>query len=65
MGCGVTKNLDESCGPNYVNCPISYLDVAQPAPSAEYAVRWRQGVKDYYGSRRAKKAAVRAALRAA
>lgn len=37
------KSMDESCGPNYYDCPISYLDKAN-APVG-YAEAWRAEVR--------------------
>lgn len=41
MGWGY-KNMDESCGPNYYDCPISYLDKASEPTG--YAIAWRAEV---------------------
>lgn len=40
------KDLDETCGPNEVNCPMAYLDQAGPAEG--YAVDWRERVREYH-----------------
>ena len=42
------KPIDESMGPCYHDCPVSLLDKADPA-TTEYAIRWRERVRDYKG----------------
>lgn len=37
------KGMDESMGPYYYNCPLSYLDMA-PVQNAE----WREKVREYF-----------------
>lgn len=37
------KDMDETCGPYEVNCPLSYLAMT-PAPKGQYAVEWRRRV---------------------
>jgi hypothetical protein len=39
------KDVDETAGPCEINCPASYLDLAQPEPTEGYAVEWRQRVR--------------------
>jgi len=52
------KDMDESCGPYYFNCPFSYLKMV---PCAN--VRWRIGVSCYHIERK-RKAKRRAIMRA-
>lgn len=42
------KDLDETCGPFYYTCPLSYLDMVAPANWD-----WREGVRNYHAQRRA------------
>ena len=37
------KDLDESCGPYYFDCPVSYFKLAGP-PVNETAAEWREAV---------------------
>ena len=49
------KDMDESAGPNACDCPLAYLD----APHAErdgYAAQWRERVRAYHATRKAKPA---------
>jgi hypothetical protein len=40
------KAMDESCGPNYYDCPLVYLKEASPAEEVGgYAASWREGVQ--------------------
>lgn len=48
------KDMDETCGPSEVNCPVSYLDKASPATG--YAIDWRERVRAYHETRRKTKA---------
>lgn len=48
------KDLDESCGPCEVNCPLSYLDKVSPATG--HAVAWRERVRAHHEARRKTKA---------
>lgn len=41
------KDMDESAGPYYYNCPLSYLDMV-PEPDAEFAKCWRIKVREYH-----------------
>lgn len=45
------KDMDESCGPHYYNCPESYLEMV-PVANAE----WREGVAKYHRRRRERRA---------
>lgn len=44
------KDLDESAGPNYYNCPLSFLDMC-PDPKVGYSTEWREKVKAYHAKR--------------
>jgi hypothetical protein len=46
-----SKAMDETVGPNYYDCPISYLDLAS-APTG-YAVAWREAVRKQHAAKRA------------
>ena len=45
------KAIEENMGPNYVNCPLSYLD-GLSEPESSYAGPWRERVKQYWQDRR-------------
>lgn len=47
------KDLEDSCGPCYYNCPLSYVE-ACTATSSEYATKWRNNVREYWAERRKK-----------
>jgi hypothetical protein len=47
------KPMDESMGPHYFTCPVSYLDLAQPEPTDSTAVEWRAKVRAYHSPRSA------------
>lgn len=40
------KDMDETCGPCYYNCPVSYLDMAPNGATNDFAKEWRQKVRD-------------------
>ena len=44
------KDLDESCGPSDVSCPLSYLDMV-PCSEGPYAAPWRERVKAHHSKR--------------
>jgi len=44
------KDMDESMGPYYYNCPLSYLDMAPVANE-----KWREGVRDYHEKHKSKR----------
>lgn len=51
------KDMDESVGPNAIDCPLAYL----AAPHAEplgFAAQWRERVRAYHADRQAKPAPV-------
>lgn len=48
------KSMDESMGPSYVSCPVSYLDAADE-PVNEYAAKWRAAVRAVAAERSRKK----------
>lgn len=39
------KHVDETMGPVYHSCPVSYLD-ASDDPTEVYAIRWRENVRE-------------------
>lgn len=52
-GCWGSKDLDESCGPYEVNCPLSYLDLV-PTCNSSYSPAWRAKVRAYHEKRSVK-----------
>lgn len=54
------KDMDEDCGPNEVNCPESYLDLA-PATEhlGEYSRKWRERVRQHWAEKRGGRAFAR------
>lgn len=46
------KDMDESAGPYYYNCPLSYLDMV-PDPGS-YATEWRVKVREHYAKAKQK-----------
>lgn len=49
------KDMDESVGPCYYNCPLSYLDLApETEDTGQYAKQWRQSVREYHAQRKPK-----------
>ena len=47
------KDMDESVGPNEVNCPLSYLDMVDRLPINDFARQWRKNVRAYHAKRKA------------
>lgn len=45
-----SKNLDESCGPNAVDCPLKYLNMA-PLGNREDRHGWRERVRTYHATK--------------
>jgi hypothetical protein len=41
------KDVDESAGPYYYNCPLSYLDDLTE-PDTGYSKKWRETVREYW-----------------
>lgn len=52
------KSMDETVGPYYFDCPLSFLDRAD-APVGPYAGPWREKVRAFHANRAAKRAAIR------
>jgi hypothetical protein len=48
------KDMDESCGPNYYNCPLKYLDMVKNYEPVGYAKEWREQVREYWTKRNRK-----------
>lgn len=61
-GQAAIKNMDESCGPYYFDCPLVFLDRADP-PTGPYAGPWREKVREFHANRTAKRTAIRPGLR--
>ena len=69
------KDMDESMGPHYYSCPLSYLDMTDPANGGdfinpcwdgkqceEWSKNWREHVREHHArslEKRRKKAALR------
>ena len=49
--CWGYKDLDESVGPNYYSCPLSYLE-GLSEPRNDYAKEWREDVRKYHADRK-------------
>ena len=49
--CWGYKDLQESMGPAYYSCPLSYLKKV-PVADGEYAVAWREGVENYHARKK-------------
>lgn len=49
------KDMDETMGPCYHDCPVSYLDEADPPPEGGYAAEWRAEVRKRAAARAARK----------
>jgi hypothetical protein len=47
------KDMDESMGPCYYDCPLDLIDMAGPPPN-EYAATWREAVRAWHAKKRAK-----------
>lgn len=41
------KDMDESCGPAYYNCPLAYLEMVED-PKSTYSTGWREKVKAFH-----------------
>jgi hypothetical protein len=44
------KDLDETCGPCEVNCPLSFLEQASPTDH-RYAAPWRESVREHHAKK--------------
>lgn len=42
------KDMDESAGPYYYNCPPGYLDMVKDVEPIGYAKEWREKVRRYH-----------------
>ncbi|MDZ4360167.1 MAG: hypothetical protein U1B84_27770, partial [Variovorax sp.] len=56
-GEAAVKCLDETCGPCYYDCPLSFL-AQTDAPVGPYAGPWREKVRAFHTNRAAKRAAI-------
>lgn len=61
-GEAAVKCMDETCGPCYYDCPLSFLAQADP-PVGPYAGPWREKVRAFHVRRAAKRAAIRPGAR--
>lgn len=56
------KSMDETCGPCYYDCPLSFIERADP-PVGEYAGPWREKVRAFHAQRSAKRTLLREGTR--
>lgn len=56
-GEAAVKAMDESCGPCHYDCPLSFLDRADP-PVGTYAPAWRAQVRAFHAARRLKRRSI-------
>lgn len=49
--CWGYRDMDESCGPEKVTCPLSYLKIVPPYDN-DYARNWRECVEKYHSDRK-------------
>ena len=47
------KDMDESCGPTAVDCPLAYLAASHAEPEG-FAATWRERVRSYHAARRSR-----------
>jgi|ETNvirnome_2_300_1030623.scaffolds.fasta_scaffold16669_3 hypothetical protein len=47
------KDMSESCGPSYYDCPLSLFDLV-PEPPNEWAKAWRENVRAHHEAKRRK-----------
>jgi len=47
------KDIDETAGPNAVNCPLSYIEMCTE-PNNDYSREWRERVRQYHKLRNRK-----------
>jgi hypothetical protein len=46
------KDLEETCGPNEVDCPEKYLEMVPDPPEGEHVQGWRLEVQKWHATRR-------------
>lgn len=56
------KSMDETCGPCYYDCPLSFLERADP-PVGVYAGPWREKVHSFHAQRSARRTLLREGTR--
>lgn len=56
------KSMDESVGPCYYDCPLAFLDRADP-PVGPHAGPWREAVRAFHANRAARRVALRQGVR--
>jgi hypothetical protein len=61
-GEAAVKSMDETCGPYYYDCPLSFLDRAD-APYGEFAGLWRAKVRAFHSAQVTRKAAMEEGVR--
>lgn len=49
------KDLCESMGPSYYDCPLSFLNECPAVLDSQYAVGWRDAVRQYHASKKIQK----------
>lgn len=52
------KGMDETCGPHYYDCPLSFLDQCT-GPINEYALNWREECRIWHKTRAERRKAAR------
>ena len=46
------KDMDESAGPYYVDCPLKFLNMSdEPTAEYQYAVEWRKKVREHHANK--------------
>ena len=50
--CWGYKDMDETCGPNAVNCPLAYLEMVKDFPTVSYGIAWRERVLEYHNAKK-------------
>jgi hypothetical protein len=49
------KDMDESMGPCYYTCPLSFFDIVPLPENSPYAQEWREAVKEYQQEQKRKR----------
>jgi len=48
------KDMDESMGPNYYDCPLELLDKTTGDVTSKYAINWRKAVREHHSEKKEK-----------
>ena len=62
-GCWGYKDMDESMGPHYYDCPLTLLKLCEP--SNQYAREWRERVQSFHAAKARQRAAKKACKKGA